>query len=647
LSISILGQEGQFLTAFRVLSVEKVFPLVYDNRAAMDKILSAKSGSKVLMLGNEAIARGALEAGVSVATTYPGTPASEIGDTLARVAEDAGMYFEYSVNEKVATEIGIGAAASGVRALVCMKHVGVNVAADALMTFAYTGTRGGFVLVTADDPSCHSSQNEQDNRYYALFGGFPLFEPSSPQECLDMTRRAFEISEQLKMPVILRTTTRIAHVRAPVTVGEVRRGPAKGEFVKDPGRFVTVPAVARERHLVLLEKLKEAEQAAEQSEFNFVVGDGGSNVGIITSSIAAAYAEDVVRSSSLPADILKLGFAYPLPRKKVLEFLGQHGTVVIVEELEPILETFIRSLAQHNGLNTKVLGKADGLFPRAHEFNETIVRRGLSNVLSIDDGNPDECELPADLPVRPPVLCAGCPHSATYFAVSQAVGKKALFATDIGCYTLGVAPPYSAADLLVCMGSSVGTAGGLARTNDLPVIAFIGDSTFFHAGVPGLINAVHQGHRFLLMILDNRTTAMTGHQPHPGSRPDPRRPDALPIPLEDVVKGCGVKWLRTVDPYEVTVTVDAVKEALEHEGVSVIIARRECALIAKRDERGAIIGKHQIDQDACKKCRTCVAKFQCPAISSIDKVQTIDGPLCAGCGVCAQVCPYGAIREAE
>ncbi len=613
----------------------------------MDKVLSAESGSRILLLGNEAIARGALEAGVSVATTYPGTPASEIGDTLARVAKDAGIYFEYSVNEKVATEIAIGAATSDVRALVCMKHVGVNVAADALMTFAYTGTRGGFVLVTADDPSCHSSQNEQDNRYYALFGGFPLFEPSSPQECLDMTKQAFEVSEKLEMPVIVRTTTRIAHVRAPVTVGDIRKGPAKGEFIKDPGRFVTVPAVARERHLVLLEKLREAEHDAEQSEFNFVVGGGRNSIGIITSSIAAAYAEDAVRYLEISADILKLGFSYPLPRKKVLEFVGQHDPIVIVEELEPILENSIRSLVQHRGLGAKVLGKADGLFPQAHEFNETIVAEGLSKALSVEVQSPEKCGLPVDLPVRPPVLCAGCPHSATYFAVSKAVGKKALFATDIGCYTLGVAPPYSAADLLVCMGSSVGTAGGLAKVNDLPVIAFIGDSTFFHAGVPSLINAVHQGHRFLLMILDNRTTAMTGHQPHPGSRTDPRNPDATPISLEEVVKGCGVMWLRTIDPYDISATIDLVNEALTYDGVSVIIARRECALIAKRDEKGAIIRKHHVDQEACKKCRTCVTKFQCPAISSIDKVQTIDMDLCAGCGVCAQVCPYGAMKEVE
>jgi indolepyruvate ferredoxin oxidoreductase alpha subunit len=613
----------------------------------MDKILAAKAGTDILMLGNEAIARGALEAGVSVATTYPGTPASEIGDTLARIAKDAGIYFEYSVNEKVATEIAIGAATSGLRALVSMKHVGVNVAADALMTFAYTGTRGGFVIVTADDPSCHSSQNEQDNRFYAIFGGFPLFEPSTPQECLDMTKRAFEVSEELEMPVMLRTTTRIAHVRAPVRVGEIRKGAPKGEFVKDPSRFVPMPATARARHLVLLEKLDQAEKLAEASGFNMMEGDGTSGLGIITSSVAATYVRDAVQTIGLSADILRLGFSNPLPKTKILEFVSHHDKVIIVEELEPLMETAIRALAQREAVKTMILGKADGLFPRAHEFTEAIVAAGLSTEGGVAANGQAECEVQTELPIRPPVLCAGCPHSATYFAVSKAVGKKALFASDIGCYTLGVASPYSAADLLVCMGSSVGTAGGLARTNELPVIAFIGDSTFFHAGVPGLINAVHQGHKFLLMILDNRTTAMTGHQPHPGSRPDPRNPGALPIVIEEVVRGCGVKWLRTVDPYDVETTIDAMKEAITHDGVSVIIARRECALIADRDNTGAIIRKHNIDQEACKKCRTCVTKFQCPAISSVDKVQTIDENLCAGCGVCAKVCPYGAIKEVE
>ncbi len=448
--------------------------------------------------------------------------------------------------------------------------------------------------------------------------------------------------------MILRTTTRVAHVRGPVTVGEIAVGPKKKEFVKEPTRFVTVPAVARVRHLVLLEQLSKAERLADESEFNKVININGGGVrGIVTSSAAANYVLDAARDMGLKADVLKLGLSNPFPSKKVLEFLKAHGEVIVAEELEPVLEMQVRSLAQREGLVTKVFGKMDGHLPRAHEFDQAIVSAAFSRAFSTHLDAPERCELPEDLPTRPPVLCAGCPHSATYYAVNKATNKKALFASDIGCYTLGVAPPYSAADLLVCMGSSVGTAGGLAKVNDLPVIAFIGDSTFFHSGIPGLINAVHQGHRFLLMVLDNRTTAMTGHQPHPGSARDPSNPAAVSLSIEDVVRGCGVKWVKVVDPYDTSATVEAIKEGLAQDSVSVIIARRECALIAKRDEKGAIIRKHFVDQEACKKCRTCVTKFQCPAISSMDKVQTIDGTLCAGCGVCAQVCPYKAIKEVQ
>ena len=615
----------------------------------MDRVLDAAPGSKILLLGNEAIARGALEAGIAVATTYPGTPASEIGDALARVAKDAGIYFEYSTNEIVATEFAIGAAASGVRALVSMKHVGLNVAADALLTFAYTGTRGGFVLVTADDPSCHSSQNEQDNRYYALLGGIPLLEPSSPQECYEMTKEAFTLSEKLELPVIVRTTTRISHVRGPVVVGKIVQGAGKKEFVKDPKRFVTVPAVAKARHLVLLDRLRDAGRLAEESPLNRVykIGTGG-KLGIITSSAAFNYVMDAGKMLGMSADVLKLGFSHPLPTSLVIDFARKHNSVAVVEELEPILETSVRAVAQHERLRTRIIGKADGVLPRAYEFDQAIVASGLVKAFGLKGKAALEAfETGGDLPVRPPVLCAGCPHSATYFAVNKATNHKAIFASDIGCYTLGVSPPYNAADLLVCMGSSVGTAGGLAKVNNQPVIAFIGDSTFFHAGIPGLINAVHHGHKFLLMILDNRTTAMTGHQPHPGSDKGPSCCDITSVSIEEVVKGCGVKWLKVVDPYEIEMMTNTVKEALAENGVSVIIARRECALIAKRDQEGAIKTKQFIDQETCKKCRTCVDKFQCPAISSIDKVQKIDEALCAGCAVCAQICPHKAIKEAK
>jgi len=432
-------------------------------------------------------------------------------------------------------------------------------------------------------------------------------------------------------------------------VGTIIPGPKKKEFVKDPTRFVTVPAVARTRHLVLLQRLIDAEKLAEESPLNTVHSTAsGARLGIITSSAAFNYAMDAAAVIESPVDILKLGFSHPLPSKKVTDFLKSHEIVAVVEELEPILETSVRALAQYESLKTRIVGKADGAFPRAYEFDQAIVSEGLAKAFNTRHGEiPASSTSPSTLPVRPPVLCAGCPHSATYYAVNKAVGKKAIFASDIGCYTLGVAPPYNAADLLVCMGSSVGTAGGLALVNEHPVIAFIGDSTFFHAGIPGLINAVHHGHKFLLMILDNRTTAMTGHQPHPASDKGPSCCDITAVSIEDVVKGCGVRWLKVVDPYDIKLTTETVKEALWHEGVSVIIARRECALIAKRDERGAIAKKHSIDQEACKKCRTCVEKFQCPAISSKDKFQTIDESLCAGCGVCAQVCPYKAIKGAE
>jgi indolepyruvate ferredoxin oxidoreductase alpha subunit len=411
---------------------------------------------------------------------------------------------------------------------------------------------------------------------------------------------------------------------------------------------VTVPAVARSRHLVLLQRLAEAEKLADESPLNrnIRIGQGG-RLGIVTSSAAFNYAADAATGLNLDVDILKLGFSHPLPSRTVVEFLKAHEVVAIVEELEPVLETAVRAVAQREALKTKILGKADGILSRAHEFDQVIVSSALAKAFGLKTEEMGPATQAPGVPVRPPVLCAGCPHSATYFAVSKATNKKAVFASDIGCYTLGLGKPYDAADLLVCMGSSVGTAGGLAKVNDQPVVAFIGDSTFFHAGIPGLINAVHNGHKFLLMILDNRTTAMTGHQPHPGSDKGPTCCDITSVSIEEVVKGCGVKWLRVVDPYDVMATIDAVKEGLAQPEVSVIIARRECALIAKRDEKGAIIGKRFVDQEACKKCRTCVDRFQCPAISSIDKVQSIDDALCAGCGVCEQVCPHKAIKEVK
>ena len=555
----------------------------------MESLLLQEPGRRLLLLGNEAIVRGALEAGVGFATTYPGTPASEIGDSFARLAREVGIYFEYSVNEKVALELAAAAATSGIRALTAMKHVGLNVAADAFMSTIYTGTRAGLLIVTADDPSMHSSQNEQDNRYYALISGAPLLEPAGPKEAYEMTKQGFAISEELELPVLLRTTTRVAHTRAGVTVGELPppgRREVKGRFVKDPFRFVIVPSVARKLHRVLLERLERARALAEESEFNFTWGEGR-ELGIVVSGVAYTYVHDAVRELGVEdrVRVLKLGMAHPLPRELVSQFLDAVEQVLVVEELEPILEAGLRALAQEENINTRIYGKGTGGLSRLYEYDPDRVESAIAQLLGLEYRPPEPVELSRDsLPDRPPVLCPGCPHRASYYALKLALGgeqEETIFTSDIGCYTLGLLPPLSMADYLLCMGSSVGTAGGFARATGQRVVAFIGDSTFFHAGVPALINAVHNGHRFLLVILDNRTTAMTGHQPHPGLEFSALG-RAPAVKLEKLVSGCGVNKVYTIDPTELGEAVEVFKQALEEsrEEVTVVISRAPCALLS-------------------------------------------------------------------
>ncbi len=554
----------------------------------MESLLLKEAGKRLLLLGNEAIVRGALEAGLGFATTYPGTPASEIGDSFARLAEEAGIYFEYSVNEKVALEMAAAAAASGVRSLVSMKHVGLNVAADAFMSAIYTGTRAGFVVVTADDPSMHSSQNEQDNRYYSYLSAAPLLEPAGPQEAYEMAKAAFEISEELELPVLLRTTTRVSHTRAGVAVGELPppgMRKTEGHFQKEPFRFVIVPSVARKLHRRLLERLERAEAQAERTEFNLVLGEG-KDLGIVTSGVSYNYVSDALEELAVGkrARVLKLGMAYPLPRRLIGRFLESVDRVLVVEELEPILEREFRALAQELGFKGKIFGKGIAGLSRLYEYDRDRVQSAIAHVLGVPLKEPEPVQLDADgLPDRPPVLCPGCPHRATYYALKLALGgavEGTIFTTDIGCYTLGLLPPLSMADYLLCMGSSIGTANGFARATDQRVVAFIGDSTLFHAGIPALINAVHHRHRFLLVILDNRTTAMTGHQPHPGLDFSPCGP-VQTVEMERLIAGCGVERIHTIDPMELQEAVEVFKQALrESEAeVSVVISRHPCALL--------------------------------------------------------------------
>lgn len=600
----------------------------------MDRLLG--NGGRLLLLGNEAIARGLIEAGVGFASTYPGTPSSEVGGILENIASDAGMYFEYSVNEKVAVEVAGAAAASGVRSFVFMKHVGLNVASDAFMTLSYTGVRAGMVVMTADDPSCHSSQNEQDNRYYAKLGLYPMMEPSTPAEARDMLVEAYRVSEIIGAPVLFRTTTRVNHARGAVELRPAARPVRKGRFDKDPQKFVTVPANARLMRLEQLKRMEKALRLSEASQLNFIVGC--SRIGVITSGVTYTYAREWLED----VEVLKLGFTNPIPEEKVRRFLQGKQRVVVLEELEPYLEDEVRRIAQQGGISVEILGKRTGHLPRAFEFSPDLIL-SLGSVLKVKKEREPLPAVPVKLPPRPPVLCAGCPHRSTYYAVKKAVGKEgAIYSTDIGCYTLGVQPPMQCADFVLCMGSSVGAAGGFAEATGQKVVAFIGDSTFFHAGLPGLINAVYNHHNFTLVILDNRTTAMTGHQPNPGVGREYGGVESVGLPIEPLVRACGVDYVRTVDPYDVTRTIEVVKEAIEHDGLSVVISEHACPLAKKKEGKLAPI-KYEIDQEKCVKCYTCVSRYSCPALSKEDGIVTVDVTLCIGCGCCAQICPKQAI----
>jgi len=612
-------------------------------------------GKRVLLLGNEAIARGALEAGIGVVTTYPGTPASEIGDTVSEIASEAGLYMEYSTNEIVAVEVAAGAANCGVRALTAMKHVGLNVAADAVMTLAYIGVKGGYVIVTADDPECYSSQNEQDNRYYALLSGLPCLEPSNAQEAKEMTISAIEISEKLELPVLLRTTTRVSHTRGPVIYGRMVKPNLKGNFTKDVKRMVMVPANARIMHEKLLERVEKAKEITEKTPYNTVVYRGNGEYGIISSSSAYNYAVEAVGLLDMDASLLKLGMTHPLPEKIIKEFLGSHRKVIVVEELEPYLEMQVKAIAKDYAPNVEIYGKMkEQYFPRKGELSTRFVLAGLARITGkkppIDFKKIDiaYAEISKNLPSRPPILCPGCPHTASFYIIGKATGKRAIYPTDIGCYALGIMPPLNIGDILICMGASIGTAQGISKTTGKDTIAVIGDSTFFHAAIPGLINAVYNNHKVVLAVLDNLTTAMTGHQPHPGTGKTGMQAMGNRILVEKVAEGCGVKYVKVVNPFKIKEAETSLKQALEHPGPAVIVFRAPCALMMARDKKrkGVEIKVCKIT-DKCVDCMVCIKLLGCPALIAEEGKVNINEVLCVGCGLCASVCPYNAIEHAE
>ena len=611
----------------------------------MHPLLKGKQGEKMLMLGNEAIARGAIEAGLAFATAYPGTPSSEIALQFFQISQESDLYFEYSGNEKVALEVAAGAAMCGLRVMCTMKHVGVNVAADALMTLAYTGVVGSLVILSADDPYMFSSQNEQDNRFYGKLSGLPILEPSSVPEAKEMVKYAFDLSEKLGEPVIFRTTTRINHSSGVVKLGPIQKRTTRGEFKKDPFSYVCVPAVSRNLHAKLLKNYEQAASLSNGSPWNLVEGDGA--WGIVCNGVSYGYVRDALQELEPGARfrLLRIGFSHPLPGEIIKAFLKRCERVLVVEEGEPYLEEGLKAFAQEAGLTLTIRGKGEGLFSRLYEFDPVMVKGVIASYFGLPFTPPqpvDVSDLP-EAPARPPNLCAGCPHRATYVAVREVFADEAIYPTDIGCYTLGLLPPLNMGDFLISMGSSVGTAGGFSRATGRKVVSFIGDSTFFHAGLPALASAVFNKHNFTLIVLDNGTTAMTGHQPHPGAEVGHMGLPFQQVSIEEAARGLGVKKVITVDPLKFRKTVEALKEAASYEGVSVLVARAFCPLYERTFPHHKKARAFHVNAQKCRDHKTCVSKVACPAFYLEKDRVRIDENRCVGCAFCAQFCPENAI----
>jgi len=725
------------------------------------KIAQDKPGSFALLNGDEAVARGAVEATVKVAASYPGTPATEILETLAEVAKDFGIYAEWSINEIVATEVAAGASMTGVRSIVSMKHVGLNVAADAAMTLAYTGVEGGMVIAVCDDPALHSSQNEQDTRFFALHSKLPLLDAGNPQEAHDMAKEAFEISEKLHLPIILRMTTRVAHGKSRVKLGTFQKLSRRANFGKESSKWVMVPSNAIRQHRVLEGRLSEAKRLAENSRFN-TIEDNRSEIGIVGSGVGYYYARSILDPAKF--SWLKLGFVHPFPEEIVRAFASKVKKIIVIEELRPYIEENIQRLG------FQVIGKNLLGLEEIGEFTPDNIRQAFAKLGLAAQAEKQES---LDLPPRPPALCPGCPHRAFYYALNMtnqyvncdnekcvgcdiceyacsfekekifnplksrirsirinqtfntavtckaclnapcmnacpenaisqtengtiiideqkckgcdwcidacqygaltlhpsshkaivcdlcggepkcipACPESALSLTgksndkivtgDIGCYTLGVLPPVGAVQTCLCMGAGISQAAGMIHAGvKEKVFAVIGDSTFFHAGMPGLLNIVYNKANVCVIVMDNSVVAMTGHQPTPGSGKTAMGIDAKIIGIDDIAKAVGIEKVTRVDPYDLKATGTAIHEALNYQGPSVIISQRACPLLVEK-------GKPREVKEQCNTCGVCVKAFGCPAISLVNERAEIDPTLCNGCGVCETVCPFDAIRRKE
>lgn len=545
----------------------------------MQKEILKNKGEKVLLLGNEAIVRGALEAGVQFISTYPGTPASEIGNIFydfsrfSKIAKN--FYFEYSVNEKIALEAGAGASFCGLRSLVAMKNFGLNVASDFLYPLVYSGVKGGLVIVVADDPSCWSSAQSEDNsRGHILKAHIPTLEPSTPQECKEFTKLAFELSEKFEIPVMIRETTRVALQSGIVALDEIKKGKNKAVFIKNPHKFVTMPPRVLEMHRELLDKIEAIrEKISEKSPLNFIEGRPA-KIGIITSSVGYLYAKEALKELKLELPILKLGFFYPLPEKKIKNFIKNLNQVLVIEELEPHLEKEVERLAKEGNPKLKINGK--NFLPEVGEIKPEDVISAISKLsgkkIEFDFKKHRKEFEKIKIPERSPRFCPGCPYNFVFSTLKKIAPKNTVFGGEIGCYMLAHYPPYEAQDYLYCMGSDISIAHGIEKAAKQKVITFVGDSSFFHASIPALINTVFNKSNPLIIILDNGTTAMTGHQPNPG---------VAGLKIEEIVRACGVKNVKIIDPVQIKEFENTVKDFLKKKEVSVIIARHPCLFIER------------------------------------------------------------------
>ncbi len=576
---------------------------------------------KKLMLGNAAVARGAYEAGVRVVSSYPGTPSTEITESIVQYDD---VYAEWAPNEKVAAEAAIGASIGGARAMSCMKHVGLNVMADPVFTVSYTGVNGGLLFCVADDPGMHSSQNEQDSRHYAKASKIMMLEPSDSEECKEYTRRAFELSEQFDTPVFLRLSTRVSHSQSLVELGE-RKDDELKPYEKNIAKYVMMPGNAIKQHVVVEERMKKLEAFSEGCEFN-TVEDNKSDIGVITSGISYMYSKEALGDK---VNYLKLGMVYPLPSKLIRDFAAKCKKVYVTEELDPFIEEHCKAL----GID--VIGKDE--FTLLGEYTPHMIKKVI-----LGENAPESTALSESIPVRPPVMCAGCPHRATFFVLKK-LGLTV--SGDIGCYTLGAVAPLQSVDTTICMGASVSAAHGMAKARgkefNRKLVSVIGDSTFMHSGITGLIDIVYNKGASTVIILDNSITGMTGHQENPTTGYTIRGEETKGVNLLTLCKAVGVDSVRVCDPFNLKEFEKVVKEETEKDEPSVIIAQRPCALLKRVKYTG-----HCEINDKCRKCKLCM-KLGCPAISENGGTVKIDMTQCNGCGLCINVCPFGAIEKKE